>query len=894
MLINQLSEPLTLDGEWMFNLGSASGMIRVPGCWEAQEYGFHAEGPAIYRRTVQVPSQWAGRQVFLQFGAISFDAEVQVNGQTVGHHRGMWDAFELDVTDALRPGATNEIVVTVYKPGKRFPLRQALAGFLPDVATGFGGLWQSVQLVAHQHLALDDLRVDADLDTGRVRLHARVVPFMTAQTTAHALLEILGPGNELVSNDAVKLRPGHREIDATLTVPAPELWWPEYPALYTARVRVEQTGRLIAAASQRFGFRRLSSQGDQLLLNGRPICLRGLLHWGWYPEIICPAPDADTIRDEMRRARELGFNLIKLCLYVPGHEYFDIADETGMLLWEELPMWQPQVTSEFRERAPVEYAAILHQLRHHPSIVIFSLGCELDQSVDSALLGRLNEVARGTVSDVLFCDNSGSGECYKGLAVDFADFNDYHFYCDLHYFEPLVDHFTRTWRAPRPWIFGEFCDSDGYRDLDEIIAAHGGQTPWWMTPNIPLQCPEIRALQEQRKRVAQAGITRSTQELVHIAQAQSFVVRKWVLERVRSRAGMGGYVVTGFRDTPIATSGVYDDLGRSKFAPAAFRAFNEDTVLTLGWGRQRRWRFGGDRPDRFAPFNIATGQLVRLNVLLSHTGAPLPPDSEVSWRLLGPEGEPVGSGGWYMRQPLPGGAPQELGVIEWRAPTLAHAARFTLVVALAAGEQQIENRWSLWVYPRPGAWPEGLALCDPAGTLTDLEDLVRASVPIGLDERPRDASLVVSSVLTVALSDYLRSGGRLLLLQTGDGPLPSRRLPFWREAIKLIEEHPVWQGFPHDGFTDLQFYGLATDLALETAYLDEWLPVKEVIPILRRLDARQFHVTDYIVEARVGAGALIASTLRFQGGLGDQPSGLGRNPAARHLLGCLMAYLLTI
>ena len=60
----------------------------------------------------------------------------------------------------------------------------------------------------------------------------------------------------------------------------------------------------------------------------------------------------------------------------------------------------------------------------------------------------LNSPARRVISDVLVCDNSGSGEAYGGPSSDYADFNDYHFYCDLHNFDPLVDHFRRDWRPP--------------------------------------------------------------------------------------------------------------------------------------------------------------------------------------------------------------------------------------------------------------------------------------------------------------------------------------------------------------------------------------------------------------------------------------------------------------
>jgi len=76
----------------------------VPGTWEAQGYARRVDGPAEFQRVVTVPAEWAGRRVHLQFDAVSYHADVQVNGVDVGTHTGSWTPFALDVTDAIRPG----------------------------------------------------------------------------------------------------------------------------------------------------------------------------------------------------------------------------------------------------------------------------------------------------------------------------------------------------------------------------------------------------------------------------------------------------------------------------------------------------------------------------------------------------------------------------------------------------------------------------------------------------------------------------------------------------------------------------------------------------------------------------------------------------------------------
>ncbi|MBL8164705.1 MAG: hypothetical protein JNJ61_22145, partial [Anaerolineae bacterium] len=677
---------------------------------------------------------------------------------------------------------------------------------------------------------------------------------------------------------------GH--LRAGLTVDAPRRWSPDAPVVYWVEVQLRSGEEILAADDRLFGFRTLSAQGEQLLFNGEPLCLRGILNWGWYPKFLCPAPDAQTIRSEFERVRALGYNMVKLCLYVPSPLYFEIADEMGMMLWLELPMWLPEVTPRLRAQAPIEYRDILEQVHAHPSVVIYSLCCELDSAADAELLETLSGILRGRTSGVLACDNSGSGEAYGGLTFDYADFNDYHFYCDLHYFTPLVDHFSRDWRPPRPWIFGEFCDADDYRDVDEIVAAFGGVLPWYLTEQNPIHPIDKLAYSQQVERMAALGdIGFSKQDVQRISRQQSFAIRKHILEKVRARAAMGGYVVTSIRDTPLATSSMFDDLGRSKYDAEAFRAFNADSVLVLEQGRRRIWKRGGDRPAPVDRFNLTAGAPVSYRIVLAHAGQPLP-GGVLHWQLLNADGAVLHSGHTPIEGPLPAGTPREIAGIIFNTPQMGGA--YTLAVEFG----DLRNQWSLWVYPAVTAWPDALACFDPGGTFEGLADLREAARDVsGVEEMT--GQVLLTSVATPDVWDHVRGGGRALILQSGPGALPAVPRPFWREAIKLICPHPVWQGFPHQGYADMQFYNLATDYALDAAQLAAVPGVTSMTPILRRLDARQFMLTDYLVELRVGAGIALVSTLRFGAGLGDQVGDLAVNVAGRHLLHQMLAYLKT-
>ncbi|HVO68791.1 MAG TPA: hypothetical protein VMT24_02025, partial [Aggregatilineaceae bacterium] len=210
------------------------------------------------------------------------------------------------------------------------------------------------------------------------------------------------------------------------------------------------------------------------------------------------------------------------------------------------------------------------------------------------------------------------------------------------------------------------------------------------------------------------------------------------------------------------------------------------------------------------------------------------------------------------------------------------ALMLRLDVALHTPGQTIRNSWPVWVFPAVTAWPEGIGLLDPTGGLAGLDDLGAAAAR--LDSPAPNPKILLTNVLTAEVLAYLHGGGSVVLFQQGDHPLPAVSGAFW-SAIKIIRDHPLMNALPHAGFVDMQFYGLATCWALDTERMAAALPgLTDVRWLLRRLHPAQYTVADYLVEARVGAGHLFATTLRFWGGMGDQPASLRFNPAARWLL----------
>ena len=856
----QSTERLSLDGNWQINIAGHNGTLCVPGVWEAQ--GFPRDAThATLTREFYVDADWAGTQVILRLGAVSYDVVITINGQLVGQHIGMWSAFEFDVSQYLQFGASNKITATIIKPSNTsegdYPYRNVLVGFIPYVSSTFGGIWQSIELQSYQSLRWQDVTIQPSISDKSVSIQAQLE---TPTNDTEIQATIRDAQGVVVASEVVE----SSHLDIRLQVPNMRYWHPDNPYLYTLELKADDS-----IIKRQFGFRELVGQGRDLLFNGEPCFLRGILSWGWNPETLAPVFTDEFIREEFRRVRELGFNLYKLCLYIPPENLFRIADEEGMFLWLEMPMWWQLDNPHLREQMPKEYAEIIAQIHYHPSIVLVSLGCEIEgHMVGEGLVRQLETIVRDKMEGILLCENSGSGEAYQGLTTDIADFYDYHFYSDAHYFQPMIQHFRRSWRTSHPWIFGEFAAQDDYRNPKKLVDEEG--KPFWWRELLGTDGGIHRwAYREQENRVEALDLSFHDDELQTLSRKQSYALRKLILETTRRNEGMGGYVITGLRDTPISTSGIWDDHLQPKYSAEAMQQINNDNVLLLEQGRQRIW-VEGDRPYPTDKFNHWAGAKADFYVLFSGLTAP---DIQLRWQLQTMDDEILISGEQRVN-PIPLDAnPHQIARLQWDFPNVYNPTKYMLRVKWG----EIENQWNLWVYPKNTAVLSRTNLYDPTGILNQLSH-------IKLENLGAANSPVIASALTAELQSAIESGINVVLLQTGQGTLPTKQVSFWQESLNLLLEHPLWEELPHEGVATEQFYHIAGSFGfdpLETSYQ----------PVLRRLHTRLFTATDMLIDMQIGKGRLLATTLNLLGGAGDQAIGLENNVFGAYLLAKMVMML---
>jgi hypothetical protein len=316
-----------------------------------------------YRRTFRAPPSGGGR-LLLHFGAVDWATVVWVNGRRVGEHRGGYDPFTVDVTDALGPGAEQELVVAVTDPtdaGDQ-PRGKQVARPHGIWYTSVTGIWQTVWLEPVPAAWVSALDVRPEVDSSRV-----IVRVEAAGAMAKPNVEI----EVLVDGRSVSRAGGAAGAPIVLPIARPHPWAPGDPFLYDLRVRLEG-GDSVASY---FGMRKIEVAPDstgvlRLFLNGRPLFQYGLLDQGWWPDGLYTAPTDDALRYDLEATLAMGFNMARKHVKVEPARWYWHADRLGLLVWQDMPS-ADNGTEASREAFAVELRRVVYALRNHPSIVMW-------------------------------------------------------------------------------------------------------------------------------------------------------------------------------------------------------------------------------------------------------------------------------------------------------------------------------------------------------------------------------------------------------------------------------------------------------------------------------------------------------------------------------------------
>lgn len=412
---------LNLNGLWQFDaatqdqpppLGQALGrQILVPFPVESALSGIGEPAERVwYRRTFRVPAEWGSNRVLLNFGAVDWEAHIWLNGQELEPHRGGYDPFTREITEALAGHDEHELVVGVFDPtdaGSQ-PIGKQLEKPNGIWYTPSTGIWQTVWLEPVPATYLADVKIAPDLTSSQVV----VAPRVDGAAEDHTLRVTVLEGDRTVGEAA-----GPAGSPLSVAIANAHPWSPDDPFLYDLRITLEESAQVVDEVTSYFGLRTLEVRPvdgvTRLVLNGKPVFQIGPLDQGFWPDGLYTAPSDEALRYDVEMTKRMGFNLSRKHVKVEPDRWYYWCDKLGLLVWQDMP--HNMRASQTGEQFETELRRMIAALENHPSIVMWVVFNEGWGQYDTP---RIVEVAREADPTRLVSNASGWTDKGVGDVID--------------------------------------------------------------------------------------------------------------------------------------------------------------------------------------------------------------------------------------------------------------------------------------------------------------------------------------------------------------------------------------------------------------------------------------------------------------------------------------------
>ncbi|MCU0959981.1 MAG: hypothetical protein MUF48_07730 [Pirellulaceae bacterium] len=358
LVAREVAQPATWDGQILvpFPIESALSGVKKP---------VKPTQRLWYRRQFESPTLLGDQRLLLHFGAVDWQTEVLVNGQSVGSHTGGYDPFTFDITEAVRAG-TNELFVAVHDPtdtgyqprGKQVLEPQGI------FYTAVTGIWQTVWLEVVPHDYIESLKIVPDIDRGILRVTVSARQQLPVTVTASGT-DGWQATQEGTSGQVIEL-----------PVPQAKLWTPDTPFLYDLQISLTAEDGDVDEVTSYFGMRKTEVRKDaaginRLMLNNQVLFQYGPLDQGWWPDGLYTPPCDEAIRYDIDMTKKYGMNMARKHVKYECARWYYWCDRLGLLVWQDMPSGDAHQDPESRGNYRRELQAMIDALHHFPSIVMW-------------------------------------------------------------------------------------------------------------------------------------------------------------------------------------------------------------------------------------------------------------------------------------------------------------------------------------------------------------------------------------------------------------------------------------------------------------------------------------------------------------------------------------------
>jgi hypothetical protein len=821
--------------------------IHVPGCWEAQGVGEPGlgdswdckwdhcakplrhiyQGEAWYRKTVGIPQAWHGKRVWLKVGGVRSQGWFWVNGKTVAWVDTYCGTYKYDITDLVQPGTQAVVVAAV---NSALPSRKGLF----SSTHRFGGLYRDVEIEATPDTRIDDAWVRGDFDRQAAEVHATVAYETEAGRLKNPVVRVAirpasGSRPAAAGQAAVTFADGQKRAEVRCRVKLDPFtpWSPEQPELYLAELTLCDGETPVHGWSERFGVRKIEVRGDRFFLNNQPFFVRGFGDDFVYPlTLVSPASKEEHLR-HLRIAREAGFNYVRLHTHCELPEYFEAADEAGIMIQPELPYYGDYPTEAFTFD-PMRDLRELYT--HYRRYVSFTTSCTGNEGLLGKPLDReIYQLAKRLDPDRLALHQDG--ELNDAGNSDFRN-------GPINVWEP------GRFACEAPFVAHEY--------LNLCVKQDPRLEPRFSGAMLP---PVTLAARDEALR--EAGLDRRWGDAIQDAQhALQAVYQKRGIEAARLDPACDGYCFWTIVDVIVKQGRTYSAQGlfngfwepkRNGATAASFRLFNGPTALLL-------------KAEPEAQIAVS-GEAVKAGFWIAHYGdAPLN-KTRVAWRLRA--ADRVLAQGDCDGGDVAQGRTRLLAQAVVAVPAVDKPVHAVLEAAVVGGDTSapaaastaglpaaIRNAWDFWVFPKREK-RDGAGIAVTKDILPQLEALYANLATVGTPEAEK-AELLIARGRTPEGVAALAAGRRVMLVGGAEGK-PNVSLGWWNMGNQVgtaFARHPALGDFPHDG--------TLSPLSFRIVKSGRPLPLSGVLPdemIVVGEGGQNYFL--YAAEARMGPGRLL-------------------------------------
>jgi beta-galactosidase len=423
-----------LPGEWKFvksdaGIGAATNSwigVTIPHTWNTKaadealpnEAGYDKNDPRFkdgyyrgacwYARSLDIPTEWKNRRVFIRFEAASLVAKTWINGQLLGEHRGGFTAFCYELTPYLHFGGHNELRVQVDNSHQED---------IPPLSGDFnvdGGIYRPVHLIVTDQICISPLEMASPglyLTTKSLSDSAATVEVKTlisngtkTPTIVPLKIEITDADGKVVAKLLTKpsepIASGKTQpFVATVTIPSPHRWnGRKDPYLYTVKVSLMHGDEILDYVVQPLGLRTVGiSEEKGFLLNGQPYPIHGVnRHQDWGGQGW--GATRENEEEDARLMLDMGVTAIRLAHYPQSDHFHGLCDHNGILLWNEVSLVNEiRDTPEFAANAEQQLRELILQRYNHPSAAFWGLFNEMKMQKNAnpiQLISQLKSVVQ--------------------------------------------------------------------------------------------------------------------------------------------------------------------------------------------------------------------------------------------------------------------------------------------------------------------------------------------------------------------------------------------------------------------------------------------------------------------------------------------------------------------